>query len=484
MSRIAPFHLEALGSVLGPSGLIAAPADMARYERGARHDAGTAAFVARPAATEEVSRVVAYCASHSIPLVPQSGNTGLVAGSTPDGTSRQGILSLDRLRGIFELDAANRSVRVSAGLRLSEINARLAEHGFVFPIDLGADPCAGGMAATNTGGARFLRFGDVRRNTLGLEVVFADLAGSIQRFGRGLRKDNTGPDWKQMFIGTGGAFGVITECTFNIERLPRQAATAYLLPAGDDCVMPLLSILEEKAGSYLSAFESMSGAAMRHALAHMPSLPNPFPAGAIPELVLLVELTRSWAPREHESPLEAVLEAILSEIWEGPGDLLRDAFVGHPDRMWALRHALPEGLRSAGYVVGLDLAFSREAVMPFRARMREALPRHFPAAEICDYGHVGDGGLHFNVVLPRSGDTPAEEAETLREFVVTAAVEQFGGSFSAEHGLGRRNQRHYDRYTGELAKRLARMFKAHTSPADLGTIRLEGTDYDLETGNA
>lgn len=471
---LAAEHIERLGALLGPQGLLTRPADMVSYESGARYDGGRAAFVARPASAEAVSQVVAYCVRNAIALVPQAGNTGLVGGSTPDDSGTQGVLSLDRLRSTFDLDTDNRSLRVDAGFRLSEINARLEQHGLFFPIDLGADPMAGGMVATNTGGARFLRFGDVRRNTLSLKLVLADEHGTVLECGTGLRKDNTGPDWKQLFIGTGGAFGIVTECTFNLERLPKQAATAYLVPRTGEAALSLLNELEERAGAYLSAFEGMSGLAMRHALAHAPSLRNPFPGSEVPPYVVLVELSRSWMPRAGEQPLDAVLEEILAEIWDLPGGPLLDAFIGAPAEMWALRHALSEGAKSAGYVVGLDLSFKRGEVMRFRERMAALLADRFPQAEICDFGHIGDGGVHFNLVVPRGSDggVDVDLATRLRTYVTEVAVEEHGGSFSAEHGLGRRNQHFYDRYTPERLKRMAAQFRQATSPGAVGAVRL------------
>jgi FAD/FMN-containing dehydrogenase len=398
---VAAEHIANLADLLGEGGLLTGRAEMSRYENGARYDAGRAAFVARPASTEAVSAVLAYCARHSIALVPQSGNTGLVAGSTPDGSGVEGVLSLERLRSTFELDLDDRTLRVGAGYRLSEINARLEPHGLFFPIDLGADPMAGGMVATNTGGARFLRFGDVRRNTLGLKVVLGDATGTVIECGIGLRKDNTGVDWKQLFIGTSGAFGIVTECTFNLERLPQQSATAYLVPRSETHVAALLMAMEERLGTYLSAFEGMSGAAITRTLAHVEALRNPFPGGTVPDYVILVEVSRSWPRRDTEQPLEAVLEEVLAEIWNQPDEPLADAFVGPAHEMWALRHALSEGIKSAGYVVGLDLSFRRGEVMRFRRRMSDLLAREFPDVEICDFGHVGDGGVHFNLVVPR-----------------------------------------------------------------------------------
>lgn len=464
--------LRQLRDLLGPDGLLTPESGLAGYEVGARYDTGRAAFVARPASVAQVSRVLSFCCRNGIALLPQSGNTGLVAGSTPDMSGLQGILSLDRLREPFELDYDNRTLRVGAGVRLSEINARMRDAGLSLPIDLGADPCAGGMAATNTGGARFLRFGDIRRNTLGLTVVLANEQGTILELGGELRKDNTGPDWKQCFIGTSGAFGVIAECVFNLERLPVQTAAAYLVPRSDDHVMPLLRAMEERLGFHLSAFEGMSGAAISHALAHVPSLRNPFPGAAIPDYVLFAEVSRSWPRRENEQPLDAFLEEVLAEIWELAGQPLADAFTGRPDEMWALRHALSEGVKSAGRLVAFDLAFRRGDVMRFRSHMRTELARQFPEVEICDFGHVGDGGVHFNLVVPRAAEATDELIDRLRETVITAAVEEFGGSFSAEHGLGRRNQPFYDRYEDPRLKRLAAAFKRATSPAPIGAVIL------------
>ncbi len=471
---LAREHIDNLGALLGSGGLLTGDADMASYEKGARYDSGRAAFVARPASSEVVSAVVAYCARHSIALVPQSGNTGLVAGSTPDDSGTQGVLSLERLRSTFELDLADRSLRVDAGFRLSEINARLEPHGLFFPIDLGADPMAGGMVATNTGGARFLRFGDVRRNTLGLKVVLGDETGTVVDLGAGLRKDNTGVDWKHLFIGTSGAFGIVTECTFNLERLPQQSATAYLVPRSHEHVAVLLNAMEERLGTYLSAFEGMSGAAIARTLAHVQALRNPFPGGSVPDFVILAEVSRTWSRRDTEQPLEAVLEEVLAEIWNQPDEPLADAFVGPAHEMWALRHALSEGVKSAGYVVGLDLSFRRGEVMRFRRRMSDLLAREFPAVEICDFGHVGDGGVHFNLVVAREKDGTVDAAlvEALRNRVISIAVEEHGGSFSAEHGLGRRNQHFYDRYTSDKLKSMAAQLKQATTPASIGSTRL------------
>ncbi|MCF3640680.1 FAD-binding oxidoreductase [Rhizobium sp. TRM95111] len=464
-------HIDALKAMLGEKGLLTAAADMAAYETGARYDKGRAAFVARPASTEETSAVVAYCVTNGIALIPQSGNTGLVSGSTPDGSGTQGVLSLDRLTAPFELDRVNRTVKTGAGLRLSDLNGKLEESGLFFPIDLGADPRLGGMIATNTGGSRFLRYGDVRRNTLGLTVVLADAAGTVLDLSSDLRKNNTGIDWKQLFIGTSGAFGIVTECVLNLEPVPKQSATALLVPASAEQVATLLVAMEDALGSYLSAFEGMSGNAVRAALDHVPSLRNPFQGGIVPDYVILAEISRSSPPREGEQPLDAALEEVLAAIWERADAPLTDAFVGPPHEIWTLRHALSEGVKHSGRLIAFDLSFRRGDVMPFLDHMKAEMPEHFEDVTICDFGHIGDGGVHFNLVVakddPRLAD-PDFEAD-LRDWVFTAAVEQFDGSFSAEHAIGRKNQGFYDRYTPEKIRALAAGLKVLTSPGPLGT---------------
>jgi FAD/FMN-containing dehydrogenase len=466
-------HIAHLRGLLGAKGVLVGKGELASYQTGARGNGGAALFVARPTTTEEASKVVSYCSRNGIHIIPQSGNTGLVSGSTLDLTGTQAVLSLDRLNKRFDLDRDNRSLHVDAGFRLSEINRRLESEGLFFPIDLGSDPCIGGMVSTNTGGSRFLRYGDVRRNTLGLRVVLADTDGTIIDLAGGLRKNNTGVDWKQVFIGTSGVFGVITECVINLERSPRQTATAYLVPTSGAQVMTLLSAVEDTFGNDLSTFEGISGNAFRRTLEHLPAMRNPFESGRIPNYVILLEVSWPSLRLDKEARVEALLEAALEAIWEHPDHPLADAFVGRPEEMWALRHALPEGVRSAGTLISFDLSFRRGVVMRFLGFMREELSRRFPGVEICDFGHVGDGGVHFNLVIPREDRRLADNAfvEALREWIIDTTMRDFGGSFSAEHGIGRKNQAVYDRFTPQKLKAKALALKMQTSPSGLGAVR-------------
>uniref|UniRef100_B0SZB9 D-lactate dehydrogenase (Cytochrome) n=1 Tax=Caulobacter sp. (strain K31) TaxID=366602 RepID=B0SZB9_CAUSK len=460
-------HKDALSAILGPAGLIVDAADRAAYETPARYAGGTAAAVARPATTEQVSAVVAYLVRQGLPFTPQGANTGLAEGSTPDASGAHVVLSLDRLTAPLEIDAADRTATVGAGARLSALNAALEPHGLFLPIDLGADPSLGGMAATNTGGARFLRYGDMRRHVLGLEVVLADAAGTTLQLSHGLRKDNAALALRQLFVGGCGALGIITKVTVEVHHRPRQTAAALLVPRDADAVLPLLRAFEAEAGSTLAAFEGMSKAAMVRAIDHVPSIGNPF-AGGVPDYAVLVELTRSWASREGEASLDEVLQQIAGDLLERDDSPLVDALFGPVDRMWALRHGLSEGLRASGPVVGFDLSFRRRDLARFRREATAMLEADFPDYALCDFGHVADGGVHFNLV----GPADPERRAALREAVLVLAVDGFGASFSGEHGLGRAVQDAYDRFTPRLVQdysaAVAAVFGAGSAAVRLG----------------
>lgn len=462
---LSPQHIAALEALVGVEGLVRDAVDLAPYEQAARYGGGKAALVVRPADTAQVSAVVGYCVREGLSFIPQGANSGLVLGSTPDKTGGQIVLSLDRLRAPFEIDAADRTARVGAGVRLSALNAALEPHGLFLPIDLGSDPMIGGMAATNTGGARFLRYGDMRRHVLGLEMVLADEAGTVLRLGEGLRKDNAALDLRQVVVGSCGALGVITEVTVEVKTRPTHSAAALLIPRDEDAVLDLLLAFEKAAGEYLTAFEGMSRAAMSHALKHVTSLRNPFSGGDIPAYAVLVELTSTGA-----AALDEVLERVLTDLFEREDAPLADAVLAPPERSWALRHSLSEGLRASGPVTGFDLSFRRSRVMAFRREAIAALAADFPDYEVCDFGHIGDGGVHFNL-LRAEGPASPERAAALNDAVLDLAVRKHGGSFSGEHGVGRANQAAYDAYTPDDLKRLSGAVVDLFSKAPAGAAR-------------
>ena len=483
MNQSFAHHIRALRQFGDARMVLDQHADLQRYQCGARQDIGQTPFVLRPTSTEQVSQCVAYCAANNIHLIPQSGNTGLVGGSTPDSTGAQAVLSLERMNRIWRINHHNRSAHVGAGVRLSELNAKLAEQHLFFPIDLGADPMIGGMLATNTGGAQFLKYGDVRDNTLGLTAVLADRDGTVVTLNDALRKNNTGLDLKQLFIGTSGAYGIITECVVNLAYKPQQSAAALVVPSNDDAVLPLLLALEQRLGPQLTAFEYMSSNAMRCALDHAPTLRNPFSDPTMPPLALLVAVSREWTQRGNEPSITETLENALADIWQTADAIIADALFGQPETFWALRHAISDGVRQTGYVLGFDLAFERQYAMAFRQRAQTVIAAEFPQLILCDFGHIGDGGLHFNLVHPDPlPDNLGVFEQALRERVYDLAVTEFKGSFSAEHAIGRHNQRYYDRYTPAAIKRLAAEVKHSFSPSGLSSVRFgdsaDGEDRD------
>ncbi|MDT8999607.1 FAD-binding oxidoreductase [Paucibacter sp. APW11] len=403
-----------------------------RYLEAARYGAGQAAALLRPASVAELAALLPLAARHGLRIVPQGAHTGLVRAGTPTDAQRDLLLATERLREVFELDLLDRTLRVSAGYRLSEINERLAPHGLMLPIDLSADPSVGGMLAHNTGGTRMLRFGDVRANTLGLTVVTAE--GQVLRLGRGLQKDNAALPLQQLFIGSSGSLGVIAEATFKLARLPRQQAVALVAPNSLDAVLPLYQRLMDELGSLVSACEGISRAAFEAALSCGGERSRWF-GGELPDYALLIELSSDLPADKLD--LQALLQGWLEAEF---GERVADAVLGADAACWALRHHISEGLRARGKVVGFDVSLPRRHFMAFREAGRAWLAEHFAPAELADFGHLGDGGMHFNLVWPK--DAPLLDEAALRAGVY-ALVQRFEGSFSAEHGIGPQLQQSY-----------------------------------------
>ncbi len=450
-----------LDAFLSAAGALASAPVEPRYLSGARYGAGQAPAVLKPTTPQEANHLLRLSAAHSVPLVVQGAHTGLVRAATPQG---QVLLSTERLRGVFELDLLDRTLRVSTGFKLWEVNERLAPHGLQFAIDLSADPSIGGMLAHNTGGTRMLKHGDVRANTLALEVVLAD--GQLLRLGRGLAKDNAALALQHLFIGSSGAFGVVTEATLKLQPLPKQTAVALVAPASLEAVWPLYQRWMAAFGSLVSAFEGLSDQALAAAI-HVRGGASPF-AQALPPYSLLIELASDLSPAQFD--LRALLHTELEAAFER-GDVL-DAALDKDEALWALRHAVSEGLREQGAVIGFDISLPRRAVWAFRAQASAWLAAEFPPARVCDFGHLGDGGQHFNLVWPKEAPALAPEAaQRLRDRIYTLVAEH-GGSFSAEHGLGSLLQRTYDAHTASGVQELSGALEALLNPGQrLGQFR-------------
>jgi FAD/FMN-containing dehydrogenase len=458
-------------ALLGGDAVVAEPHERARYEKGWRYGQGTALAVVRPASTEQVARVLAHASAHAIPVLPQGANTGLVGGSTPDTSGGMLVLSLERLARRLEIDTVDRTVTADAGVLLSQLDAALAEQGLMFPIDLGADPTVGGMIATNAGGTRLLRYGDVRQNLLGLEVVLAD--GTVLDLMTALRKNNTGLDAKQLFVGTSGVFGVVTRAVLRVVPRPAQRATALVGAADGATVLRLLSHLERGLDDVLTAFEVISAAALAPVFRYQPRLRNPFGA-ALPAYTVLVELATTLPA--GRLTLDDLLESALGAALEDEGGVgVTDVFPGKPAELWDIRHHVSESHRHEGEVLGLDISVPRSSMAAFIEAARALVAAEHPFVRLCDFGHWGDGGVHLNLIWT-AAESPRSTAEVKAELqprLYDLAVERFRGSYSAEHGVGPHNQAFYDRYTPALVREVCRTLKARLDPQGLlGTTRL------------
>ncbi len=393
----------ALTELLGKDAVITEPHELARYEKGWRYGSGTALVVVRPRDTSEVARVLAFASQIGIRVLAQGANTGLVGASTPDSSGEMLVLSTERLSRPLEIDPVDRTVVAGGGVLLSQLDQALEPHGLMFPIDLGADPTVGGMVVTNTGGTRLLRYGDVRQNLLGIEVVLAD--GTVLDLMTALRKNNTGLDVKQLFVGTSGVFGIVTRALLRVVPRPAQRATALLGVADGAAVLAVLSHLERQVGDVLAAFEVVSAEALAPVFRYQPRLRNPF-GGSLPPFTVLVELSTTLPA--GRLALDELLESTLGEMCEGEaGERITEIFPGKPAELWEIRHHISESHRHDGYVLAFDISVPRSSLPEFLSGVRELLAADYPFVRVCDYGHWGDGGVHVSLALERGGRSAA-----------------------------------------------------------------------------
>lgn len=453
-----------LKSGLGERGVLGDDNACAPYMEGARYGSGKARAVLLPRTVPEAMFAFEALHTHNASFVVQGANTGLVAGSTPNSSGEQFLVSFDRLKEPIQIDPLERTATVAAGTRLSELNEAAARHGLCFPIDLGADPTIGGMVATNTGGARLIKYGDVRANLCCVDAWLPGLGEEALTLGSALRKNNTGIEFKHLLCGTAGALGVVLRATVRLHPIPRQRATALVVPRSPAALMALVAGLERDMPEFVASIEGMSGAAMDVVFRHISSVRNPFMQGVIPAYAVLLELVTSL--RDEQVSLVHVLENWLETALEN--ELIADALFGDDESFWRIRHGISEALRLEGKVIAFDVSVPRQQWIHFREWAQSWLASRYPGIRICDFGHVADGGLHFNLVM-RDGGAGAlnqDEVESIRTAILDKVVGAFNGSFSAEHGIGPYNRAFYERFTPEKIRNLAgltqRVFIADT----------------------
>jgi FAD/FMN-containing dehydrogenase len=454
-----------LRQVVGPHGVIDDRDGMAGYLADWRNAyPGTAAAVVRPGDTDEVARVVALCHEAGVAVVPQGGNTGLCGGAVPDSSGRQVVLSLTRMRRIRDVDVANQTITVEAGAVLRTVQEAAAAAGQLFPLSLGAEgSCTiGGNLATNAGGTAVLRYGTMRDLTLGLEVVLPD--GRVWNGLRGLRKDNTGYDLKQLFIGAEGTLGVITAAVLKLFPAVRSRATAWVALPSPQAAVDLIGVLRGLAGDRLTGFEVMSRQSVEFVLRHSTGARDPF--GERHSWYALVELSDSLPV----AGLDEVIEAALGEAFER--DLVVDAVVAsspaQATALWALREGISEAQDHEGPSLKHDVTVPVSRIPAFVARTDRALTEAVPGIRIVTYGHVGDGNLHYNLSKPVGGDDEefrARAGDLAR--VIYDSTRGFDGSISAEHGIGQSKRGVVADYKDGLELHLMRGLKQVFDPRGL-----------------
>jgi FAD/FMN-containing dehydrogenase len=458
----APDAIARLKALLGPGGWLEAPSDRAPFETDFRRlYQGATPLVALPESTARVAALVAFCAAERIAVVPQGGNTSYCGGATPDGSGGELVVSLRRMRAVRSVDAPGDALTAEAGCTLAELQAAAAAANRLLPMSLGSEGSAtlGGIVSTNAGGTAVLRYGMMRALVLGLEVVLPD--GRVLDQLTALRKDNTGYDVKQLFIGAEGTLGVVTAATLRLFPRPAATGTAFVALASPAAALVLLGRLREALGESVSTFELVPRIALEFVARHVPGARDPF--GAPHPWYVLAEATLAADDPAFRERFQA---ALASAIDDG---LVADAVVAtsgaERDALWRLREAIPEAQGREGASLKHDISVAPSRLPAFIEAGRALLATLAPGARLVAYGHLGDGNLHYNLSEPAGGDGGALAARTAEvRRAVHDLVAAHGGSFSAEHGIGRSKVGELERYEDPAALELMRRIKRAFDP--------------------
>ena len=455
--------IETLRDIVGDSHCLVAAADTAPYLTDWRgRYTGTALAVVLPADSAQVAAVVRACAAAGCAIVPQGGNTGLCGGATPVAGSAPVVVNLSRLSRVRRVDAANNAIVVEAGVTLAAVQAAAEEADRLFPLSLASEGSCevGGFVSTNAGGVQVLRYGNARELVLGLEVVLPD--GQVWDGLRALRKDNTGYDLKQLFIGAEGTLGIVTAASLKLFPRLRAAATAWLAVADPAAAVQLLARLRAVAGDRVTAFELVGRPALALVLQHIPGARDPL-ASPHPWYVL-VELSDTRA----DAGLEVLLEQAVEQGVEA-GAILDGAIAASAAQaaaLWALRENISEAQKREGLSIKHDISVPVSAIPEFIDRAGERLEAAYPGLRIVCFGHLGDGNLHYNPSRPAQGENAAFIARTAEvNRIVHDLVAELGGSISAEHGIGQLKREILPCYKSAIEMELMARIKLALDPA-------------------
>jgi FAD/FMN-containing dehydrogenase len=452
--------LSRLHEILGPKGVIVDPALLEPHLvewRGLYR--GTARVVVKPANTEEVAAVVKLCAETRTPIVPQGGNTGLVGGAVAD--EKAIILSLARMNKVRALDKSAYTLTVEAGVVLAAVQKAAEEADRLFPLSLAAEGSCqiGGNLSTNAGGTAVLRYGNSRDLVLGLEVVLPN--GEIIHGLHGLRKDNTGYDLRHLFLGAEGTLGIITAAVLKLFPRPRDIATAFVAVENPQAAIDTLALLRESSGDTVTMFELMSRFSIETVLRHVPGTADP--VETLSAWYALIELSSPRAGGDLQSALEEGLGAAMENGW------VTDAAIAQNDSQRAafrrIREEISDAQKHEGGSIKHDISVPLAAIPAFLERADAAIEKLIPGTRPCSFGHAGDGNLHYNLSQPVGADREAylQQWEAANR-VVHDIVQDLGGSFSAEHGIGTLKVHELEHYKSPAALEAMRQIKRALDP--------------------
>jgi FAD/FMN-containing dehydrogenase len=442
---------QRLTGLLGPTAVITGGSDLEPYAVDWRKlFPGRPACVVRPSSTEQVAQIVRICHDAGAAIVPQGGNTGLAGGAVPDASGTQVVLSLNRMAAIRRIDPVGLTIEAEAGCILKVAQDAAGAAGRLLPISLAAEGSAtiGGVVATNAGGVNVLRYGMTRSLVLGLEVVLPD--GTVANGLRKLRKDNAGYDWKQLFIGSEGTLGIVTAAVLRLLPRPKHSMTALLSVADPAAALRLLELAQDELGDQISAFELISATSMQLVARHA-GLKAPIAEG---EWFVLIEAASSLAG------LREAAESMLGSAFEQ--EIALDGVIAESGaqaaQLWALREHVTESEAREGKSVKHDVSVPLTEVPRFLIEAGQALAAGASGTRVNAFGHLGDGNIHYNVLVDAGQD-----ADVVNR-IVHDVVAAFGGSISAEHGIGQYRVGELARYRAATEMDLARTLKRALDP--------------------
>ena len=441
-------------------------ADLSAWELDWRkRSRGRALAVVRPGSTAEVAAVVKACAATGTSIVPQGGNTGLVVGSVPDGSGTQVVLSLTRMNAVRAIDPANLTITVEAGCVLQNLQAAAEKAGFLFPLSLGAEgSCTiGGNLGTNAGGTQVVRYGNTRELCLGLEVVTAQ--GEVWNGLSGLRKDNTGYDLRNLMIGSEGTLGVITAATLKLYPLPAAQLTAWAAVPSMEAAVQLLGLAHQTLGPGLTGFEVMGQFALSLVDKHYPQLRVPLWQDT-PWCVLL-ENSDSENEQHARTQFETLLERALEQGCVTDAVVAENLSQAHG--LWHIRESITMAQAEEGLNIKHDISIPVSRIPAFVAETDALLASEIPGVRMVDFGHLGDGNLHYNVQAPEGADGQAflRDWEERVNTLVFDQVLRHQGSISAEHGVGELKVDKLPKYKDPTALAMMRAIKQALDPQNL-----------------